>query len=199
MNFLSDFVFFSFKQRFTSHFSTSLYLHWIHYFHFHHSMFCFVCHPPLVFSSHPLQGAVPLIWSSVHLIHLSWLWSEGQEDSHGSVQVTDSSFLCSLSLTICVASPLPVLPLVRSWSGTKRMHDLPSPQPVSLFTWMNHWGWDCGWPKTEIENMYFGWRSAEAVQSMFLSAASHLLEAVFFFLLYYLDLCFPFLLYCFYF
>lgn len=59
-------------------------------------------------SSYPLQlqDAVPLIWPSVHLTHLSWLQSEDQEDCHGSVQVTNA--LLSVSL-LAISVPLSCL------------------------------------------------------------------------------------------
>lgn len=70
-----------------------------------------LCHPSpsLLMSPPTMQGAVPLIWPSVHLIHLSWLQSEDQEDSHGSVQVTNSFSVLLLNLSnssACYFSPL---------------------------------------------------------------------------------------------
>lgn len=76
-----------------------------------------------VFSSTPpslhvplrLQGAVPLIWPSVHLIHLSRLQSEDQEDSHGSVQVTNSSLSLSSFWLFPTFPACSFFPLVLVW------------------------------------------------------------------------------------
>lgn len=101
--------------------------------------FC-VIHPSVSSCSLQLQGTVPLIWPSVHLIHLSWLQSEDQEDSHGSVQVTNSSLSLSF-LSVSFPHFLPFLLLLWSWS---LMHDI-YPLSISVYGWATTTHGGCKW------------------------------------------------------
>ena len=76
---------------------------------------CFPPPPPALHVPLRLQGAVPLIWPSVHLIHLSRLQSEDQEDSHGSVQVTNSSLSLSSFWLFPTFPACSFFPLVLVW------------------------------------------------------------------------------------
>lgn len=60
-----------------------------------------VCAVPVSLCPLRLQGPAPLIWPSLHLIHLSRLQSEDQKDRHGSVQVTSSYLLSFTPLLHC--------------------------------------------------------------------------------------------------